>query len=507
MPSVIHSVGLFGLNAFPVTIESEVVRGHAEFSISGLPDAGIKESRERVHSAVLAAGMGFPSKKVIVHLAPADVRKSGSSFDLAIFVALMHSMRQLPSDLSGCVFIGELGLGGVVHSTRGVLPMTTLAKSLGYKEIYVPMDNVQEAAVIDGPEIYGIRNTNELLAHLRGEHRLSPVPTYYPESAALDHILDFADVRGQLKARKGVEIAAAGGHNILLIGSPGSGKSMIANRLPTILPKMTRTEILETTNVYSVAGKLSPKQPLITERPFRSPHHTISSAGLVGGGSIPAPGEISLAHNGVLFLDELAEFSHATLEILRQPLESREVTISRASGTASYPCNITLAAAMNPCPCGHYGSLVQKCVCDAKTVRRYLSKISGPLLDRFDLFIDVDPVDYASLSAKSSGEPSAVMRERVEAARERQKARFKGTEIHSNASMPDHLLREFCKMDQAAQDLLKAAFERYGLSARAYTRLQKVALSSADLNGRDEITSTDIAVAINFRGFESKFRL
>ncbi len=505
MFSVINSVGLFGMNAFPVTIEAEVSKGHAQFDISGLPDAGIKESRDRVHSAVLAAQIPFPKGKVLVNLAPADVRKSGSSFDLAIFVALMQAMQVLQMDLSKRIFVGELGLNGGIHSIRGVLTMTMLAKKNGFEEIYVPMDNLKEAAVIDGIRVYGISNVNDLLSHLLGLSELSPAKTYQPEGTHTQQILDFSDVRGQQKARYGVELAAAGGHNILLVGSPGSGKSMLANRIPSILPRMNRSEILATTNVYSVAGQLSKEQPLITERPFRSPHHTVSAAGLVGGGSIPAPGEISLAHNGVLFLDELAEFDRSTLEILRQPLENREVTISRAAGTASYPCSIMLVAAMNPCPCGYYGSSQKKCTCGANVVKRYLSKISGPLLDRFDMHVDVDPVSYDDLSGTEKTESSAVIRERVEAARSRQKERFRGTDIQCNAAIPDHVLREFCKLDPNAEAMLKTVFERYGLSARAHSRLQKVALSSADLHGRDVIQREDIAVAVQFRGFESKY--
>lgn len=505
MFSVIHSVGLFGLNAFPVTVEAEVTKGHQQFDICGLPDAGIRESRDRVHSAVLAAHIPFPKGRVLMNLAPADVRKSGSSFDLAIFAALLQAMGILRMDLSGCIFIGELGLGGTTHGIRGVLPMTMLARKNGFKEIYVPADNVKEAAVIDGIAVYGIHDVNELIGHLLGHSPIKAAPVYQPELSGVQKVLDFSDVRGQQKARHGVELAAAGGHNILLVGTPGSGKSMIANRLPSILPEMTRAEILETTNVYSVSGELSPEHPLITERPFRSPHHSVSAAGLVGGGSIPAPGEISLAHNGVLFLDELAEFDRRTLEILRQPLETRMVTISRAAGSASYPCSIMLVAAMNPCPCGYYGSPNKKCTCSPNAVKRYLSRISGPMLDRFDMHVDVDPVSYDDLSSQEKTESSAVIRDRVEQARLRQKERFKGTEIYCNAAMPDNLLREFCKMDKNAEALLKSIFERFAMSARTHSRIQKVALSSADLHGRDVIQTEDIAAAVQFRGFDSKY--
>lgn len=505
MFSVVHSIGLFGMNAFPVTVEAEVSAGHPQFDISGLPDAGIKESRDRVRSAVLSVNIPFPKGRVLINLAPADVRKSGSSFDLAIFVGLMQSMQVLQMDLSKSVFIGELGLNGQIHSIRGVLTMTMLAKKHGVQEIYVPADNVKEASVIDGINVYGLHNVEELLQHLLEQRVLKPAVCYQPEATLAQQLLDFSDVRGQQKARRGVELAAAGGHNILLVGSPGSGKSMLANRLPSILPKMNRNEILETTNVYSVAGQLSPEHPLMTERPFRSPHHTVSAAGLIGGGSIPAPGEISLAHNGVLFLDELAEFDRATLEILRQPLETREITISRAAGTAVYPCGIMLVAAMNPCPCGYYGSSQKKCTCSPKQVERYLSRISGPLLDRFDMHVDVDPVIYEDLASREQAEPSAAIRERVEAARDRQKERFRGTDIYCNAMIPDHLLREYCVLEKDAEGLLKAVFERYCLSARAHSRLQKVALSSADLHGHAAIRREDIAMAVQYRGFDSKY--
>lgn len=505
MFAISHSVGLFGMNAFPVTVEAEVTAGHPQFDISGLPDAGIKESRDRVRSAVMSVRIPFPKGRVLINLAPADVRKSGSSFDLPIFAALMQAMQVFSGSSDQRMFVGELGLNGCIRSTRGVLTMTILAKKLGYAEIYVPHDNVKEAAVIDGIRIYGVKNVVELLHHLTGKCPLIPAECYEPKPKSLEHILDFSDVRGQEKARRGMELAAAGGHNVLLVGSPGSGKSMLANRLPTILPAMTRSEILETTNVYSVAGQLSPDEALVAQRPFRAPHHTVSSAGLIGGGSIPAPGEISLAHNGVLFLDELAEFDRATLEILRQPLETREVTISRASGTAVYPCNIMLVAAMNPCPCGYFGSVQKKCTCSRNQVQRYLSRISGPLLDRFDMHIDVDPVTYADLASKDKTESSASIRERVEAARQRQKKRFEGTEIYCNAMIPDHLLREYCKLEPDAEDLLKAVFERFCLSARSHSRLQKVALSSADLHGSPVIRKADIAMAVQFRGFDSKY--
>ena len=506
MFAITNTIGLFGMNAFPVTIEAEVSRGHTQFDISGLPDAAIRESRDRVRSAVASVGIPFPKGRVLMNLAPADVKKSGTSFDLAIFVALMQAMEVLPVRMPERAFIGELGLNGTLHGIRGVLTMVMLARSQGCREIYVPKENVREASVIDGISVYGIETVSQLLSHLIGEYPLTPAPLFTPEpERSIDSMLDLCDVRGQEKARRGVELAAAGGHNILFVGSPGSGKSMLANRIPTILPAMSRDEMLETTNVYSVAGQLSPEDPVITKRPFRSPHHTVSAAGLIGGGSIPVPGEISLAHNGVLFLDELAEFDRSTLEILRQPLESREVTISRAAGTAVYPCNIMLVAAMNPCPCGYYGSSKKQCTCSQKQVRAYLGRISGPLLDRFDLHVDVDPVAYEDLASKDKAESSAAIRERVEQARERQRERFKGTEIYCNAMIPDHLLREYCKLESDAETLLRAVHERCALSARTYSRLQKVALSAADLHGHGSIQRMDIALASQFRGFDSKY--
>ena len=506
MFKITNSIGLFGMNAFPVTIEAEVSKGHSQFDISGLPDIGIKESRDRVRSALEALHIGFPKGRVLLNLAPADVKKTGSSYDLAICVALLQAMGVLPDSLQDAVFIGELGLHGMLHGIRGVLSMTMLARSSGCKRIFVPADNVREASVIDGIEVYGIESVNALVGHLLGQAPLSPAQPYVPDTVHRpEHIIDMADVRGQVKARAGMELAAAGGHNILLIGAPGSGKSMLANRLSTILPEMNRAEILETTNVYSVAGLLNKNAPLITERPFRAPHHTVSPAGLIGGGSIPTPGEISLAHNGVLFLDELAEFGRSTLEILRQPLETREVTISRAAGTAVYPCSIMLVGATNPCPCGYYGAPNKKCTCSKKQIESYMNRLSGPLLDRFDMCIDVDPVPFDDLASKEKVESSAEIRERVEAARMRQNDRFKGTEIYCNAMIPDHMLREFCEMDEPAEVLLRQVHDRYGLSARAFSRLQRLALTASDLNGTDHITRQDIAVATQFRGITSKY--
>lgn len=506
MFAIANSIGLFGMNAFPVTVESEITRGHPVFDISGLADTSVKESRDRVRSAISSVGITFPNKRVLVNLAPADVRKSGSSFDLAIFIALLQTMEVLPAQMPERVFIGELGLNGTLHGIRGVMTMVMLARTQGFSEVYVPKENEREASVIDGIKVFGIENVSQLLHHLLGEYTLEPAPVCHPQATqSAEKLLDFCDVRGQVKARSGVELAAAGGHNLLLIGSPGSGKSMLANRIPTILPAMTHAEILETTNVYSVAGQLPKDFPFITTRPFRAPHHTVSAAGLVGGGSVPSPGEISLAHNGVLFLDELAEFDRSTLEILRQPLESHEVSLSRVAGTAVYPCNFMLVAAMNPCPCGYYGSQQKQCTCTQKQVRAYLGKISGPLLDRFDLHVDVDPVAYEDLTSAEKAESSESIRERVEAARDMQKQRFAGTEIYCNAMIPDNLLDELCQFDESAAQLLRQVHDRYSISARTYSRLRKVARTAADLRGHKQVERLDLAMAVQFRGFDSKY--
>lgn len=504
MYAKVSSIGLFGLNAFPVEAEVDISSGMPAFDIVGLPDAAVRESRERVKAALRSCGINLPLGRITVNLAPADMKKTGSATDLAIAAALLKVMGVIPADSSDCAFIGEVSLNGEIRPVNGVLPMTLTARQEGVKRLFVPSENAYEASVAEGITVFGVKALGELIKHFGGEE-IEPQKPYAPKDEGSFFLPDFADVKGQQNAKKALEIAAAGGHNALLIGSPGSGKSMLAKRMPSILPKMTFQESLETTMLHSVAGLLNPEAPLVTERPFRSPHHTISSAGLAGGGSVPKPGEISLAHNGLLFLDELAEFSRQTLEILRQPLEDQRVTISRAAGTVSYPCSIMLIGAMNPCPCGYFGHPTRKCICNKKQVGDYLAKISGPLLDRFDLHIEVAPVEYDQLSDSSKEESSERVRERVQKAREIQNERFKGTGVTCNARITPEILHEACPLTKEASDMLKSVFDRMGLSARAYDRILKVARTIADLSGEKEIGRSQIALAVQYRTLDRKY--
>lgn len=501
----IKSVGLTGMNAFPVDVEIEMSRGLERFDIVGLADISVKEARERLHSAFRSSGLAFPTSSIIINLAPASVKKAGSQHDLAIAAAIMQTKGDVTEDLSDSAFLGELSLGGEVRPISGVLPMTIMAQKSGIKKMFVPKDNAYEASVVKGIEVYGVSNLRELLAHLSNAQKLAPMPPYIPKPEAFFDSPDFQDVKGQQFAKKALEIAACGGHNVLMIGPPGSGKSMLAKRIPSILPSMTFEESVETTNVYSIAGMLDKDSPLITVRPFRSPHHTVSTAGLTGGGGVPRPGEISLAHNGLLFLDELAEFNRVTLEVLRQPIEDQKVSISRASGTVTYPCSIMLVAAMNPCPCGYYGHPTKKCVCSKKQVSQYLSKISGPLLDRFDLHIEVAPVEYENLSSERKEESSASIRERVQRAREIQNERYKGTDITCNARITPDILREVCVLTPDANSFLKDVFERLGLSARAYDKILKISRTIADMDGSRDIDRQHISQAVRYRTLDRKF--
>lgn len=503
----INTMGLNGLNAFPVYAEIEASRGFQSFDIVGLADAAVRESRERIRSALRCSNVHFPTQHIIINLAPADMRKTGSVHDLAIAVALLCVQGYCDGyDLEKSMFIGEVSLSGEIRGIHGVLPMTILASKQGCNEIFVPAENAREASVVEGINVYGVNSISELILHFAGKHRMKPVQSYAREHSDYYGNLDFADVKGQQTAKKALEIAAAGGHNALMLGSPGSGKSMLAKRMPSILPKMTFEESIETTNIYSVAGLLDKDNPLVTQRPFRSPHHTVSTAGLSGGGTIPRPGEISLAHNGLLFLDELAEFSRPALEILRQPLEDYQVTISRASGTVTYPCSFMLIAAMNPCPCGYYGHPSRKCICSKKQVQHYMSRVSGPMLDRFDIHIEVAPVEFAHLSSSKKEEPSAVIRERVQKARDIQNERFEGTGINCNARITSDILNDVCPLDNDAKELLKNVFEKMGLSARAYDKILKVSRTIADLDNSQIIRKQHISQAVQYRSLDRKYR-
>ena len=506
MFSTIISVGMLGMESFMVNIEADVTMGKSRFDMVGLPDAAVNESKERVRAAIKNSGFAYPEIRKTINLAPADVRKEGPIYDLPILMAILIASKQIKPIDGDSAFVGELSLGGDVKHINGVLPMVIEARNNGIKQIFIPEDNKAEASVVDGITIYPVKNVRQLINHINNEELISPVEFNIPDIDINESsFADFADVKGQFEAKRALEVAAAGSHNVLLIGSPGAGKSMLAKRIPSILPEMTLDEALDTTKIYSVSGKLMKGQSLIRQRPFRSPHHTISAPGLSGGGTVPKPGEISLAHNGVLFLDELPEFSRQSMEAMRQPIEDGVVTISRVAGTLSYPCSVMLVCAMNPCPCGFYGHPTKKCSCPNGAPARYLSKVSGPLLDRLDIHIEVPPVNFEELSDTTKGESSEIIRARVNTARRIQIKRFEGTSVTCNSNMSPEMTRKYCILTDSASAMLKASFDKLGLSARAYDKILRVARTIADLDGSELIDVKHIAEAIQYRSLDRKF--
>jgi magnesium chelatase family protein len=497
----VFSCAVIGLEGVAVEVEVDTSDGLPAVIIVGLPDAAVQESRERVASAIKNAGLLFPRKRMTVNLAPAAVRKEGPAYDLPIALGALIASGQLDYDcLDGGMVVGELSLDGAVRHVRGVLPMAALARQQGFRRIYTPASDAAEAALIPDLEVIPVNSLTALYAHLSGAIPIPPQPPIQPEDFPVEVSTDFAEIKGQEHVKRALEVAAAGGHNLMMAGPPGAGKTLLARAVPGILPRMTIDEALDVTRIYSIADQLPPETPLVRNRPFRSPHHTISHAGLVGGGNIPHPGEISLAHRGVLFLDELPEFGMRVLEVLRQPIEDKVVTISRAQGTLTFPANFMMIAAMNPCPCGYYGDPVKQCTCSNTTVTKYQKRISGPLMDRIDIHIEVPRVEYEKLSSQRLGEPTAAIQGRVEAARQRQRERFTAADgVACNADMRPAEVRQFCQLDETGRTLMKTAMTQLNLSARAYHRVLKLARTIADLAGAENIAPSHLAEALQYR--------